>query len=425
MSRLEKIDYPFLNQELYYRYMNNGMRVYYLPKKDFQERSAILTVDFGSIDTEFTKNGEPKRNPAGIAHFLEHQLFETRDGEDIGNQFTKLGSESNAYTTFDRTSYYFSTVDTFERSLELLIEFTSDLQIDQSSIDKEKGIIEQEIAMYQDDPDFRLYSGALSNLYPDTPLANDVAGSKETISEITPEDLIENFNTFYRPDFKSLVLVGDFDVKQVDRLVRKYETQRRRTLPEVIRPGLNLPKPVVKSSIRMDIATSKLALGFRGNLFPNISLVEQKLALRLFLAMLFGWTSNRYQDWYDKGQIDDTFDIEIEISERFSFVILMLDTEQPIAMATQLRKTLSNFHSSKDVSEAHLTTLKNEFYGEFIRSLDNIEDLGHQFLQYQDSEKSYFDIPELLSHLNLETVLTIGQYFFDKAERTEFIVFPK
>lgn len=279
--------------------------------------------------------------------------------------------------------------------------------------------------MYQDDPDFRLYSGVLANLYPNTALATDVAGTKESIRELSISDLQENFEAYYRPDFKSLVLVGDFDVKLVDRIVRKRETRRRKTLPEIERSAIERFKPIVKSSIQMDVAVSKLALGFRGQMIEGLSLVEQKLALRLFLAMLFGWTSQRYQDWYDKGKIDDSFDIEIEISDRFNFVILMLDTEQPIAMANQLRKNLTNVRKNKDLNHNHLSTVKNEIYGEFIRSLDNIEDLGHQFLQYQDDNYSYFDFPDLLKKLNLEAVLTIGEHFFEKADRTEFIVFPK
>lgn len=425
MSRLEKIDYPFLNQEIYFRYMDNGMKVYYLLKKGFQERLAMLTIDFGSVDTNITIDSNPKNYSSGIAHFLEHQLFRDKKGEDVGNHFTNMGSDSNAYTTFDQTTYFFSTVESFEESLQLLLDFTSSLHIDEESINKEKAIIEQEIAMYQDDPDFRLYSGVLTNLYPDTPLSSDVAGTRESIKELSLLDLKENFDTFYRPDFKTLILVGDFDVKVVDRIVRKKETRRRKTLPEILRFPLKLSKPITKSSIQMDVTTPKLALGFRGQIRPELSLVEQKLALRLFLAMLFGWTSQRYQEWYDKGKIDDSFDIEIEISNRFSFVILMLDTEQPIATGTQLRKNLTNIRENKDINQEHLITIKNEIYGEFIRSLDNIEELGHQFLQYQDDEYSYFDFPHLLTKLDLETIVTFGKHFFNFAEKTEFIVFPK
>lgn len=424
MSRLEKVDYPFLNQEVYFRQMNNGMTVYYVPKKDFQERSAVLTVSFGSIDTKFTKNGESITFPSGIAHFLEHQLFES-ETDDVGVQFSKLGSETNAYTSFDRTAYFFSTVGSFEESLKLLLNFTETLHVSQETIDKEKKIIEQEIAMYQDDPDFRLYNGVLANLFPETALATDVAGTVESINQISLEDLKENFHTFYRPDFKNLVLVGDFDVREVDRVVRKWERPKRKTLPEILKTPLVLEPPVVKSSIRMEIATPKLALGFRSQLTSSLSLAEKKLALRIFLTLLFGWTSQRYQDWYDKGKIDDSFDIEIEISDRYCFVIIVLDTEQPIAMATQIRKVLNTFNRDKDLTSNHLDIIKHEFYGEFIRSLDSIEDLGHQLLQYQDGRHSYFDLPNVLMNLDLETVISIGQEFFGQAERTEFIIFPK
>lgn len=424
MSRLETLPYPFLNQELYRRVMNNGMTVYYIPKKGFHDINAILTVDFGAIDTTFTENDELKSFPPGIAHFLEHQVFEM-EKQDASQLFSAFGSDSNAYTSFDRTSYFFSSTQDLEQSLELLLEFTSSLHISQETVTKERGIIEQEIAMYQDDPDFRLFSGVLENLYPNSPLAIDIAGTQDSISKITTTELTDNFQTFYRPDFKTLILVGDFSVKLIDRIVRKRETARRKTLPTISKSVVPMNPIIPKSSIQMEVSSPKLALGFRSRVESRFTLLEQRLGLRLFMAMLFGWTSKRYQEWYDKGKIDDSFDIEIEVSESYRFLILMLDTESPIAMGAQIRKTLTSFRQSPDVTPAHLNLIKNEIYGEFIRSLDTIDDLGHQFLHYLDKDMTYFDFPNLLQQLTFDNVLAIGEEFFQQGDRTEFIIFPK
>lgn len=424
MSRLETISYPFLEQLIYRRIMNDGMTVYYIPKEGFQEISAILTVDFGSVDTSFTENDSLKSFPAGIAHFLEHQVFEL-EKQDASQIFSQYGAESNAFTSFNRTSYFFSTTQELEKSLDLLLNFTKNLHITSSSVDKERGIIEQEIAMYQDDADFRLYSGALANLYPNTPLADDIAGTTDSVQHISKENLIDNFETFYRPDFKTLILVGDFSVKLIDRIVRKHERMRRKTLSEIIKSPVPLTPVIPKSSIQLEVASPKLALGFRSSVTSQFSILEQRIGLRLFLAMLFGWTSNRYQEWYDKGKIDDSFDIEIEVSKAYRFFIVMLDTDSPIAMGAQIRKTLNAIRQNPDVSVTHLNLIKNEMYGEFIRSLDNIDELGHQFLQFLDRDMTYFDFPELLHQLHFEKVIAIGEEFFQQADRTEFVIFPK
>lgn len=401
------------------------MAVYYVPKKGNRELSAILTVDFGSVDAKFTKDGEERRYPSGVAHFLEHQIFETTEIEDASQLLTKLGSESNAFTSFDRTSYFFSTTDSLEESLDLLLEFTSCLHISKDTVDKERLVISQEIAMYEDDPESMLYSGVLANLYPNSVLAEDIAGTQESIDEIDQQTLKENFDIFYRPSFKSLVIVGDFSVKEIDRLVRKRETRHRKQVPHFSKLSVDMMPVISKSSIRMEVASPKLALGFRGDLNEDYSLLEHRLGLRLYLAMLFGWTSLRYHDWYDSGKIDDSFDIEIEISKSYAFVIITLDTEAPIAIGSQIRKTLKAIKGNPDVTIEHLNLIKNEIYGEFIKSLDTVEDLGHQFLSHLDESYTYFDFPELLHKLDFNTVLKIGEAFFAKDERTEFIIFPK
>lgn len=425
MSRLEKLTYDFLNQTIYRRITNDGMQIYYIPKEGFHELTGILSVRYGSLDSVYYRNEDLITTPEGIAHFLEHQLFELEGSEDVSITFSRFGAESNAFTGFESTAYYFSTTDHFEVSLDLLLEFTSRLQISSDTVKKEQGIISQEIDMYQHDPDALLFSGVLSGLFPDTPLAVDVAGTSESIQRITEDQLAQQFKTFYRPDFKTLILIGDFELKLIDRLVRKYERAKRKTLPQIKRLSITSELPIKRQTIQKDVVIPKLAFGYSGYLLPEFSLLEQKIALRLLLTMLFGWTSDWYQKWYDKGKIDDSFDIEIEVSDRFNFVVLMMDTMEPLAMVTQIRKVLKNIRESSDVSLQHLNLVKNEFYGEFIKSLDAVEDLGNQFLLYLDEDQTYFDIPTVLEKLTLETILVIGEAYFKESQQAEYVIFPK
>ena len=176
------------------------MTVFLIPKESFKETLAVMSSRFGSIDTNFTVNGKKKSYLTGIAHLLEHQLFEMNKQKDAAYEFTKLGAESNAYTTFDKTIYYFSTADNIKKNLDLLQEFTSQINFTDMSIEKEKKIITQEFNMYQDDSDDYLYQVILSKLYPQTSLAEDITGNRDSIDKLTKNNLEENFHYFYQPE---------------------------------------------------------------------------------------------------------------------------------------------------------------------------------------------------------------------------------
>ena len=191
---LEKINYSAVGETVYQTVLANGLRVFLLPKNDFNETYGIISTNFGSVDTGIVsrETKQVTQYPAGIAHFLEHKLFEGPQGKDLLLEFTKLGAESNAFTSFTRTSYLFSATDNISENLQLLQELVHRADFTKESILREQDIIGQEIEMYQDNPDYRLFFGALANLYPQTSLAEDIAGTKESISEITVENSRKN-----------------------------------------------------------------------------------------------------------------------------------------------------------------------------------------------------------------------------------------
>lgn len=195
-AALKKRYYPKIAEEVYLATLDNGMSLSIIKKKGFIEKAAFLSTNFGALDNRFYIDGKLQTYPAGIAHFLEHKLFEDDQGRDVTLDFVKLGADVNAFTTLDRTTYYFSTIDHFEESLELLLKFTSEFTSSEDTVNHEKRIIEQEINMYQDDPDYRVYLGCLQSLYPNTILGQDIAGSIDSIKKITAKDLKNNFDYF-------------------------------------------------------------------------------------------------------------------------------------------------------------------------------------------------------------------------------------
>lgn len=426
--RLTEDNFSTIEEHFFSITLENGFKVILVPKQNFRETVCMLTVGFGSLDNSFTtETGEIFSYPEGVAHFLEHKVFEMENNKDAAIQFTNLGADLNAFTSFDRTAYFFSSTSDFDEALSLLQTFVVSPHFTYDSVKKEKDIIRQEIDLYQDDPEYQLYQGILENLYPETVLAKDIAGNKDSINRITLRDLKENHHFFYHPKNMTLLIVGDINKDEIIQKIIK--DQEKLSFPNFQLPIRNqiVHNPVIKTrTVQMDVALPKLAVAYRGRHFKTKqSLLKQKIALRLLLAMLLGWTSNSYQNWYDAGQIDDSFDIEIEVNSDFQFIILSSDTFEPIALSNKIRQLIKRRNKIEDISEEHLQLIKKEMYGDFIKSLDSTEHLANQFMSYLTEKESYFDIPDILRQLTFTEVIEIGNAFFDAAEVTDFTIVPK
>ncbi|MBM7641896.1 EF-P 5-aminopentanol modification-associated protein YfmH [Streptococcus loxodontisalivarius] len=420
---LEVRDYTRFSEKLYSECLKNGLKVYYLPKTDFQESYAILSSRFGSVDTLLTDGGN---EPSGIAHFLEHKLFEDASGKDVLLDFTKLGADANAFTTYDRTSYLVSTTVNFMESLSLLLDFVSQPYFKEESVNREIGIIEQEIEMYADDADYRLFLGLLQTLYPGTALAEDIAGSVEDIKNVTPEILQSYYDYFYRPSNLTLIVAGNFDLESVRKLVDTKFTGVDKANSELKRVELSLNQPDKAKSISMDVAMPKLAVGFRGKSIPEqMTALEYKLALRLFFTLLFGWTSETYQDWYESGKIDQAFDLEFEVTERYQFVVATMDTWEPIAMSNRIKQTVQQFAKNSDFSVEHLERIKRDYYGEFLRGLDSIDSIVSQLIMNPLEGETYLDLPDYLDKIDLKKIKQVASHFIKQMDVANFTIFPK
>lgn len=422
---LDKIEYPAVGESLYQATLSNQLRLFLLPKKGFKENYVNLTVRFGSIDTTFTENQTRSVLPYGVAHFLEHKIFAAEDGTDFLQKFSQLGADSNAFTSFTQTSYVFSTTDHLIENLTLLVEMISSLHLDSESVAKEKKIVEQERQSYQDDPDDRLFVETLAHLYPETPLAEEIVGSESSIQEITIEDLEKAFTSFYHPSRLGLFVVGDFDVEEVAQKVS--EEFDKENFTEVSSSCQDLSFAPVRSaqSMRMEVASPKLAVGLRGKdeIFSH-EILRYKTAIKLLTSMLFGWTSKRFQSWYEEGKIDQSFSIDLEVEEAFHFLILTLDTNEPFQMSRQLRLALQNFAEDKDVNEDHLDIVKSELFGRTIEAFDDLSFVATEFRLHQEGE-NLFDLPKILQDLSLDDVLDYGKRFIGQCDMIDFTIFPK
>ena len=416
--------YPAVKEMVYRTRLANGLTVALLPKKEFKEVYGSVTVQFGSVDTLVTEvDGYVKEYPAGIAHFLEHKLFEREDASDLMSAFTSLGADSNAFTSFTKTSYLFSATDHFLDNLDLLDELVTSAHFTEDSILREQDIIQQEREMYQDDPDSCLFFSTLANLYPGTPLATDIVGSEESISQINLTNLQENFTRFYKPVNMSLFFVGNFDVERVQDYFESKELKDL-DVQEVVREKLVLQDVEQTDSMRMEVSSPKLAIGIRGKQeVAEADCYRYHILLKLLFAMMFGWTSDRFQKLYESGKIDASLSLEVEVTSRFHFVMLTMDTKEPVALSHQFKKAIRNFTKDIDITEDHLDIIKREMFGEFFSSMNSLEFIATQYDAFENGE-TIFDLPKILQEITLEDVLDAGHHLIDDGDIVDFTIFP-
>ena len=416
--------YPAVKEMVYRTRLANGLTVALLPKKEFKEVYGSVTVQFGSVDMLVIEvDGDVKEYPAGIAHFLEHKLFEREDASDLMSAFTNLGADSNAFTSFTKTNYLFSATDHLLENLDLLDELVTSAHFTEDSILREQDIIQQEREMYQDDPDSCLFFSTLANLYPGTPLATDIVGSEESISQINLTNLQENFTRFYKSVNMSLFLVGNFDVERVQDYFESKELKDL-DVQDGAREKFVLQAVKQTDSMRMEVSSPKLAIGVRGKReVAEADCYRYHILLKLLFAMMFGWTSDRFQKLYESGKIDASLSLEIEVTSRFHFVMLTMDTKEPVALSHQFRKAIRNFTKDLDITEEHLDIIKREMFGEFFSSMNSLEFIATQYDAFEHGE-TIFDLPKILQEITLEDVLDAGHHLIDDGDIVDFTIFP-
>ncbi|MGS6484523.1 EF-P 5-aminopentanol modification-associated protein YfmH [Enterococcus faecium] len=420
-----------MNETLYHEVLPNGLTVYLLPKNDYHKTYGLFSTNYGSIDNEFIPYGEKEKVkvPDGIAHFLEHKLFEKEDG-DVFQLFGKQGASANAFTSFTKTSYLFSTTDQVEKNLTTLIDFVQAPYFTEETVNKEKGIIGQEIQMYEDDPNWRMFFGILNNLYPTHPLHIDIAGTVESIDKITAQDLYTCYRTFYQPSNMVLFVVGKMEPEKLMKLIR--ENQEAKNFPpkqEIVRYFPENTKEIIKqSALEAAITRDKFVLGIKGlDTLPQegTELLRYKTAINLLFQMILGNTSRNYLAMYNQGIIDDSFGFEFSLDREFHFADFSGDTDEPEKAAEKVKEIILGFADDPEVSETNLDLLKKKMLGQYFQSLNSIEYIANQFTQSLFGDRTLFDLPEIIDSIQMKDVLAAGEAFISEEAFSEFYMRPK
>lgn len=428
---MKEIKYAQIDEVLYYEKQANGLDVYILPKKGFNKTFSTFTTKYGSVDNWFQPLGkdEFKKVPDGIAHFLEHKLFEKEDG-DVFQLFSKQGASANAFTSFTRTAYLFSSTSNFDENLTTLMNFVQEPYFTEKSVEKEKGIIGQEITMYDDNPDWRLYFGTIANMYSNHPVRIDIAGTIETIDKITKDLLYECYETFYHPSNMLLFIVGAVDpVKTMDMIRANQQSKSFEKAPEIKRKHEIEPEEVFKKKevLPMNVQTPKCIVGIKA---ANINqegkeLLKNELTINLLLDLLFGKSSSKYDELYSEGLIDATFSYDYTQEKDFGFAMIGGDTANPDKLADTITSYLEEMKTGESITEEVLSRTKKKKIGSFLRSLNSPEYIANSFTRYAFHETSLFDIVPVLEGISIEDVRQAASELFNEKRFTVCQVVPK
>ena len=432
-------EYLRINETVFSQTLPNGLQVVIIPKPGYQKTFTIFTTKYGALHNRFTPFGETEflDAPLGIAHFLEHKLFAMPGGTDASDRFAVLGLESNAMTKYTTTSYLFEGTKNLEAGLELLLDFVQKPSFTKAGVQKEQGIIEQELKMYLDSPSDVLQLGLMNRLFSRYPLIYDIGGTVDSIKKITPELLKTCHSTFYHPSNMILTIVGDIknltggksdDPMALFDFVSENQSHKRFSKPEPIQIDLNFEDATVKEttgSAFMDLTIPKTAIGLKlpYELFPKNESMIMELALKILLEAIFGPSTDAYQEMLDQELIQGGFSYESYHDGFAGFIRIQTNTRKPEAFISFITEKLLSL-AAFEIDEETFARFKKAVLGNFIKSLNSFEFLALGYLEYGLRNSDIFETLEEFDKLTRSGLKKYQKYFV-KSAIANFTVFPK
>ncbi|MDF2961746.1 MAG: zinc protease [Paenibacillus sp.] len=414
---MKVIPYPHVKETLYTEQLPNGLSVFVLPKEGFSKTYATFSTKYGSIDNHFQVQGSKElKVPDGIAHFLEHKMFEEPTG-DIFSVFASRGASANAFTSFDRTTYLFSATEDIHDNLQTLLNFVQNPYFTDENVEKEKGIIGQEIKMYQDNPDWRSYFGLIETMYHNHPVHIDIAGTVESISRITKELLYDCYHTFYHPSNMSLFVVGGVKPEEILELVKQNQAAKDYKPQGDIQRHFDQEPAGVKQKEKVTVLPVSLPKCLFGCKEPEQKtsgkeLLKRELTMKVLLDILVSPSSSIYQKLYDEQLISDSFGSEYNIGENYAFSVLGGDTKDPEKLISRVREEIDQV-KAKGIDAADFERSRKKKIGGFMRSLNSPEAIANEFTKYRFKNIDLFDILPAYEQMKIEDVTERLEQHFD------------
>ena len=403
---MTRIEYPELDETLYQQTLANGLTVCVVPRKGFTKRLAYFVTDYGSIHTQYSLDGKNHQAPAGVAHYLEHKMFDLPGNRDVSAEFAALGASTNAFTSYDMTAYYFSCTENFDECLRLLLEFVSTPYFTEESVEKERGIIDQEIGMNEDAPDSVVFENLVQAMYARHPIRVPILGTGETIRQITPEVLYRCHRAFYAPGNMLLCVVGDVEPEAVARIAEQQ--LGREALPvgkkqkDWAEP-MTCPRPEITA--KMEVAMPMFNLAFKCEpLGTGDGAIREEMVADLAAEALFGESSELYLKLYEEGLIDSSFGGGFETIDGCAMLLCSGDSEDARAVREAILAQAEKL-TREGLPEEDYLRMKRSALGRRIRGLDSFYATCFRICAYHFSDFDYFRFPEIYRQITAEEII--------------------
>jgi len=448
LNNIETMEYKDINEVMYKYNHKSGLNVFVIPKKGYSKKYAVFATHFGSINTKFSEEGNRKVTtvPEGIAHFLEHKLFDQKDGS-IMDKFSLLGSEPNAYTSFNQTVYLFSCTDKFNENFGLLLNFVQNPYFVDESIEKEKSIIKQEINMYKDNANWRSFFNFLKALYKNNNVRNEILGTSESIDNINKEILLKCYNNFYNLTNMVVCIVGDVDKDEVFAQIEKQiennyksETEVRRIFPKEPEK-INVPYIEEKMQISMPL----FQIGYKDNFINNIAwsknqinnivdpstdelfenktdLLKREISIKILLEMIMGRSSSLYLSLYEQGLINNTFDFDYTAEENYAYSVISGESQDPIKVKEIILQNINEKFSN--LNEQDFVRVRNAMYGRNLRWFNSVETISGRFVSSFFKDNYLFDYFNLYDKIDFEYIINIMKEHFKHEYFAMSVIMP-
>ena len=414
-----------IKEKMYIEKLENGLTVIIFPRHTTQKKYVMWGVNFGSIDNHFINpdNGEEIIIPDGVAHFLEHKMFEQKSGKNSLDTLSSLGVEANAYTTNDYTTYLFECTDNFYEALDELMDYVQNPYYTDENVEKEKGIIAQEINMYDDAPNWKVYMNAMECLYKNNPVRIDIAGTVESISGINKEMLYNCYNTFYTPSNMLMVVTGDFFSEELMKEIKK-RIIKNENKGEIKRIYPEEPEEINENQKvqNMDVNNPIFAIAYKDKVLENkTEQVKKHIAIEIILNAILGKSSELYKELYDEGLIMGNIDLDYEFSKEYAHIIISGQSKNPKKIQEKLNKKIKET-KQLGINEKDFVRIKKKVYGSYITEYNDVSSVARMIMSDYFKGINSFEYIEYYNQILIEYANKILNEIFDEEKQLISIV---
>ena len=409
-----------IDEKVYIEVLDNGMKVIIAPKKDTNKKYIVWATKYGSIDSHFIEpvNGREIQVPDGVAHYLEHKMFEQENGVDSLYKMMALGLDANAYTTNNHTAYLFSCTENFYEGLDELMDYVQHPYFTDENVNKERGIIEQEIQMYDDEPAWKLYFNCMNCLYKDNGITIDTAGTKESISHITKEILYDCYNTFYHPSNMVLAVSGDFEPEEILEKIKKRLLPKEK-VGEIKRIYPPYEDKINKKEIKqkLDINMPLFMIGYR-DFLKDEDFKKKDIAIQIIFDSILGKCTENFQELYEKGLLMRELDCDYEYADQYSHILISGESDKYEELVKLVCEKLEN----EDITEEDFERSKKRVFGEFVANFNDVTKIARMYMVDDINNINLLDYVDVIKNITIDDVRNIKNKIFKEENRALSII---